>query len=309
MLTCDSYVMPQSLSEALQAYADAPAGSRYVAGATDTLPWAREGRAGDVHVPALIDVTRVAELNGYSIADRRVRLGANTVIQRFLTEPELKRALPCMPYCAVWFADDQIREQATLAGNLVNASPAADTTPPMLVMNAEVEVARLSDGAVAKRTVALGDLVIGPGQTSLKPGEIVTTVTCDDMTGYGGAFEKVGQRRSLVLSTVCTACLAKVSEDKKTFADVRLAMAGIGPVPLRLTEVEELLRKEPISRATIAEAARRSAVPIASRTRQDYRREVVRGFIGRAIEDALSDLGIELAPNDAPNAPREKTRV
>jgi carbon-monoxide dehydrogenase medium subunit/xanthine dehydrogenase FAD-binding subunit len=305
MLTCDSYAMPQSLAEALRAYAEAPEGSRYVAGATDTLPWAREGRAGDVHLPTLIDLTKVAELNGYTVGDGRVRLGANTVIQRFLTDPELRRTLPCMPYCAVWFADDQIREQATLAGNLVNASPAADATPPMLAMNAEVEVAGLGDGAVTKRTVALGDLVTGPGRTSLKPGEIVTAVTCDDMTGYGGAFEKVGPRRSLVLSTVCAACLVKVSEDAGTFADVRLAMAGIGPVPVRLSDVENSLRGKPVGARSIAEASRRSTVPIASRTRRQYRREVVIGFIARAIENALSDGGIELAPE----TPREKTRV
>lgn len=305
MLTCDSYVMPESLADALKAHAEAPEASRFVAGATDFLPWAREGRGGDVHVPRLIDLTGIEELSGYAVADGRVRLGANTVIQSFLTDPQLKRVLPCMPYCAVWFADDQIRQQATLAGNLINASPAADTTPPMLAMKAEVEVACLDDGAVTKRTLALADLVLGPGKTALKPGEIVTTVTCDDMTGYGGAFEKVGQRRSLVLSTVCTACLVKASEDGKTFQDVRLAMAGIGPVPVRLTDVENSLRGKPISARTIAETARRSAVPIASRTRRDYRREVVMGFIARALEDALSDCGIEIAPT----ASKETSRV
>src|SRR5262245_43817465 len=120
MLTCDIYLSPKSLAAAFDAIAAYP-GHRLIAGATDTYPWAREGRAGDVHVPALIDVSSIAELRERTFTDKRVRLGAATPIQRFLDDPELARALPCMPRCAVWFADDQIRAQATIGGNIVNA--------------------------------------------------------------------------------------------------------------------------------------------------------------------------------------------
>src|SRR5690606_40303130 len=71
---------------------------------------------------------------------------------QFLTDEVLREHLPCMPYCAVWFADDQIREQATLAGNVVNASPAADGTPPLLAMDGEIEIARLAQGRDRKST-------------------------------------------------------------------------------------------------------------------------------------------------------------
>jgi xanthine dehydrogenase iron-sulfur cluster and FAD-binding subunit A len=98
----------------LELWSKAPEGSRLVSGATDILPWAREGRAGDVHIPSFVDVTRVAEFEGHSVAHGRIRLGANVVYQDFLTDGVLKRLLPCMPYCAIWFADDQIREQAHL---------------------------------------------------------------------------------------------------------------------------------------------------------------------------------------------------
>src|SRR5690606_41721516 len=71
---------------------------------------------------------------------------------QFLTDEVLREHLPCMPYCAVWFADDQIREQATLAGNVVNASPAADGTPPLLAMDGEIEIARLAQGSIERRS-------------------------------------------------------------------------------------------------------------------------------------------------------------
>ena len=142
MLICDEYLTPGSLDEAFAAMEQNRGRYRIVAGATDTLPWAREGRAGDVEIPVLIDVSQIPELRELRVDDRRVRLGAATPIQRFLDDPALARALPCMPRCAVWFADDQIRAQATIGGNIVNASPAADATPCLIAHEAEVELAK-----------------------------------------------------------------------------------------------------------------------------------------------------------------------
>lgn len=294
MLTCGHYHMPTSLEEALSLLASAPEGTRLVAGATDILPWAREGRAGDVHLPAMIDLSRVAELSGYKIEHGMVRLGANVVYQQFLEDEVLRRHLPCMPYCAIWFADDQIREQATLAGNIVNASPAADGTPPMLAANADVEIARLNAGRIETRRMALAEFVQGPGRTALGPYEIVTAIICQSMEGYGGAFEKVGQRRSLVISTVCAAALVKPDAGGTRFEDVRLALGGIAPVPMRLHDVEEMLKGQPISHAIVQRAAALPAERVASRTRREYRQAVVQGFVEAAIEDALKDCGIAL---------------
>ena len=298
MLTCDQYLMPETLGEALAQWVGAPPGSRLVAGATDTLPWARQGRAGDVHVPHLIDVSKIAELQGYEISGGRVRLGANLVFQRFLTDEALKAHLPCMPYCAVWFADDQIREQATIIGNIVNASPAADGTPPVLAMNGTIELARLKDGKVTRRTLPVTEFVTGPGTTMLGDDEIVTAVECDSMAGYGGAFEKVGQRRSLVISTVCTAGLVKPSADKQSFQDVRLAIGGVGPVPLRLNHIEDFLKNRSVTRDNLRQASQMTDGLINSRTRRAYRGDVLSGFIERALEDALTDCGVHI-PSDS----------
>lgn len=301
MLTCDTYLMPNSLQEALQLWADASSrGGRLVAGATDTLPWARQGRAGDiagdVHVPIIVDISKVEELTGHEeLGGGRFRLGANVVFQAFLENETLRRLLPCMPYCAIWFADDQIRQQATLAGNIVNASPAADGTPPLLTLNASVEMARLDPGGIERRTASLQSFVVGPGKTSLGPGEIVTAVECDSLPGYGGAFEKVGQRRALVISTVCAACCVKVSDNKRRFEDVRLAMGGIGPVPVRLDDVESFLRGKSVSFDVISAAADEAGDRVQSRSRQEYRKIVVRGFIERALIDALRDAGVTLS--------------
>jgi len=291
MLLCDEYLTVTTLGDALAELQAHRGRCRIVAGATDILPWAREGRAGDVHVPVLIDISRIPELSGYQVSNGRVRLGANVVFQQFLTDEVLREHLPCMPYCAVWFADDQIREQATLAGNVVNASPAADGTPPLLAMDGEIEIARLAQGSIERRSLPVSEFVFGPGKTALEPDEIVTAITCTSMAGYGGSFQKVGRRRSLVISTVCAAALAKTDASGEVIEDVRVAVGGIGPVPMRLNDVEDKLKGERISQDLIARVSAMAADRVASRTRREYRRSVVCGFVQAAIEEALVACG------------------
>jgi carbon-monoxide dehydrogenase medium subunit/xanthine dehydrogenase FAD-binding subunit len=294
MLTCDEYISPASLAEAFAAMKANRGRYRIVAGATDTLPWAREGRAGDVHIPVLIDVARIPELCEISVCDKRARLGAATPIQRFLDDPALARALPAMPRCAVWFADDQIRAQATVGGNIVNASPAADATPCLIAHEAVVELASVR----GKRTMPLTDFVTGPNKTALADGELLTAIECDALPAHGGSFEKVGHRRSLVISLVCLAALIKLDRDGSKIEDVRLAIAGIGPKPLRLTEVENFL-PGPLSAERLDAAADMPVSLVASRTRQEYRRDVVRGFMLRGLINAARRAGADpgaLAP-------------
>jgi xanthine dehydrogenase FAD-binding subunit len=293
MLTCDDYLTPGSLDEAFGMMAVNRGRYRIVAGATDTLPWAREGRAGDVHIPALIDVAKIPELREISVGDRRVRLGAATPVQRFLDNSDLANALPAMPRCAVWFADDQIRAQATIGGNIVNASPAADVTPCLIAHEAEVELARTSRGKVVRRRMRLEEFVTGPNRTALADGELLVAIECDALPGYGASFEKVGHRRSLVISLVCLATLLKLDDQGRKIEDLRLAIAGIGPKPVRLEDVETFLRARQLSADRFVEAADIPVSLIASRTRQEYRREVVRGFMLRGLINAARRAGAD----------------
>lgn len=291
MLICDQYLTPASLDEAFAAMAEHRGRHRIVAGATDTLPWAREGRAGDVEIPVLIDVSKIPELNERRADGKRVRLGAATPIQRFLDDATLARALPSMPRCAVWFADDQIRESATIGGNIVNASPAGDAIPPLVAHDAIVELASRRDGRMVQRTMPLVQFITGPGKTELQPDELLVAIECDALDGYGGSFEKVGHRRSLVISLVCLAAVVKLDSTGRAFEDIRLAIGGIGPVPRRLTEVEAFLRGGRVSAERLEQAADMPVELVASRTRQEYRRDVVRGFMLRGLIEAVRAAG------------------
>jgi carbon-monoxide dehydrogenase medium subunit/xanthine dehydrogenase FAD-binding subunit len=291
MLICDDYLTPASLDEAFAAMAQHRGRHRVVAGCTDTFPWAREGRAGDVDIPVIIDVSKIPDLSDRRVDEKRVRLGAATPIQRFLDDASLVRALPCMPRCAVWFADDQIRAQATIGGNIINASPAADGTPCLIAHEAEVELAKDAGGRIARRRMTLEQFVTGPNRTALEEGELLVAIACDALPGYGGSFEKVGHRRSLVISLVCLAALVKLDRTGRRIDDVRLAIAGIAPRPIRLTEVEHFLRGHPLGMDRLERAAAMPVDLVASRTRQDYRRDVVRGFMLRGLINASRRAG------------------
>jgi xanthine dehydrogenase FAD-binding subunit len=306
VLSYDHYVTPTSLAQAFDALEGLP-GARIVAGATDLLPWAREGRAGDVHLGALVDVSRLPELLGVSLAAQapgRLRMGAATVIAAFEQNRLLRQQAPVLAHCAAWFADDQIREQATVGGNLINASPAGDTQPALLAMNTHVTLARREEGRILERTLPLSEFIVGPGRTLCHPHEILTRLEFDALPTHGAAFEKVGHRRSLVISTVCLAALVRLDAVRQTVADVRVAIGAVGPVPERLDDVEDFLTGRPVSGQRLREAARMAVERVRSRSRQTYRREVLVNFVERALASALAQAGlaIERLPKEADHA-------
>jgi xanthine dehydrogenase FAD-binding subunit len=301
VLTFDQYLTPVTLEAAFDALERIP-GARIVAGATDLLPWAREGRAGDVHLPALVDVTRIPQVQGITQQGGRIRIGAATPIAAFQHDELLLKQAPVLGCCAVWFADDQIREQATVGGNLVNASPAGDSQPALLAMNAAVTLARRAGGRVAERSMPLAEFIVGPSKTALLPGELLTAIEVDAVPGHGAAFEKVGHRRSLVISTVCLAALVKLDWAKRRIEDCRIAIGAVGPVPLRLPDVEKLLNGQAPASELVRQAATLVADRVQSRTRQDYRREVLVNFVERALVSALGHAGVQVArlPKEEP---------
>ena len=305
MFYCDQYHVPQTLEEAFDLIQTNKGSYKVLAGATDLLPWAREGRGGDVNFESVIDISKITDMSEWQLQGDRISLGANVTIQQLLEDPFLRKHIPVMAKSAVWFADDQIREQATLGGNLVNASPAADATPPMLAMNAELTLQRKHNGKIKHRKLSLDEFVTGPGKTRLEDGELVTRVECDSMSGYGSAFEKVGHRRSLVISTVCLAALVSLSDNGRKFEDVRLALGGVGPVPVRLHESESCLISKPVETELINKSADLAVKNVQSRTRQEYRREVVFNFVKRGIIEAMKDIETNYAEVDKNIKPRK----
>ena len=281
------YHEPESLRDAIALAARFGTEASFLAGGTDLIVQLERGRIAPRHV---IGLRRVPGLTGIEV-NGRVTLGARVTPRAIERAPELAGAFRCLIEGAEVIGGHQVRNVATVGGNLVNASPAADGTPPLLAHDAEVLLAARRNGTIHHRKLALSKFVEGPGRTALGEDEILLEVQCAALPKHGAAFEKVGQRRSLVISTVCVAALVELDDTNRKLADVRLAVAGIGPVPRRMDKIEAALKGQMPSARLLEDAAAIAGDLVASRTRQEYRREVVRGFVLRALVNAARRAG------------------
>jgi xanthine dehydrogenase FAD-binding subunit len=288
MLRYDNYFIPKNLAEYFDLLLEVK-NYRIVAGCTDILPWAREGRAGDVHIENIIDITNIKELDFFVVKKEKITISATTTFQKLFTDPQIRKDIKILPQVAVWFADDQIREQATIGGNLVNASPAGDGAPAFLTLNASVIINGRKDKQIYERKVTLDKFILGRNKVNLQGNEILTAIEMDNTSGYGASFEKVGHRRSLVISTVCVSCVAKTDASGKIFEDIRIAVAGVREVPCRLSKTELFLKGKNINEDNILAASMLELDVINSRSRKEYRKEVLQNFIIRAIIKSVSE--------------------
>jgi carbon-monoxide dehydrogenase medium subunit len=238
-------------------------------------------RKGTQRAPALISLRGVGELCGIEPGET-TRIGATTLIADVVAHPGLRERFAVLCDAAGRLGSEQIRNAATIGGNLCNASPCADTAPALLVLDAAVRL--WGPGGV--RELPLVDFFGGPGQTRLARGEMLHSVLLrDPPKGARATFLKKG-RVSMDLATASVAALLHM--DGKRCVKARLAAGSVAPVPLRLQKVEALLEGKELTAAVIAEArvlAEQSVAPITDvRSTAEYRRHIVGVYTQRAIE-------------------------
>jgi xanthine dehydrogenase small subunit len=197
---------------------------------------------------------REPELTGISVADGVLSIGAATTVAELTGSPELAARFPTLRGALALFASPLIRNRATVAGNLVNASPIGDLSIALLALGAKVVIQ--NDEEI--RTIELENLYLGYKQLALREGEIVARVEVPlPAAGARFRFEKVSRRRTLDIASV-NAALAVVEKDGE-IAAARLSAGGVAPVPLLLRETSGALVGRPVSETTVREAAARAA--------------------------------------------------
>lgn len=235
-ITKDRYLRPTTLDAALGALGQAA--HTVVAGGSDFYP-ARVGRHID---ESILDITAVAELQGVTDANDHIRIGALTSWSDII-EADLPTYFRGLQSAARDVGGRQVQNAATVCGNICNASSAADGVPPLLTLDAEVEIA----SAAGERRISLDRFIIGNRQTALELGELVTGLHIPKMSRPARAtFFKLGIRRYLVISIVMVAVIIETS-DEGTVAAARIAVGACSEVALRLTRLERDLIGQPIS--------------------------------------------------------------
>ena len=284
------YLAPTRLAQALAALAQ-PGGATVLAGGTDLMPQTHAGRVRPA--PLLLNIRRVPGLAGVTRDGDMLVIGALTTIEDLRADDDVQRAAPLLAQACERFASEQIRNAATLGGNLCNASPAGDTLTPLLALDAEVELASLADaGEVRTRRVPIADFFAGPGRTQRSHDELLTAVRVPAAPpGQVARFEKAGTRIGLDISTISVALAARRDADGRLHG-VRIALGAVGPVPLRARAAEALLEGRRVDEAlatAAAQAAADAATPIDDvRASAWYRRELVRNLTRRTIADVAA---------------------
>ena len=285
-----AYIRPAALDEALRALAGgAPGGARWVvlAGATDHYP-ARVGRVPDENV---IDVTAIAGLRGVEAVDGGWRIGALTTWTD-LVETSLPPLFDGLKAAALAIGGLQIQARATLAGNVCNASPAADGVPSLLAMDAAMELA----SSRGTRRVPIGEFVVGNRRTLRAADELVTGIVVPAPladASVRAVFEKLGSRAYLVISIAMVAAIAEITTDGR-IARARVAVGACSEVAQRLPTLEaELARRSATEvAATITDVVRLEHLADLSpiddvRGTAAYRREAALELVRRALAGVL----------------------
>jgi carbon-monoxide dehydrogenase medium subunit len=277
------YVRPATVEGALATLQEAGARATLLAGGTDVLVRLRSGR---IRPAVVVDLKRIDGLEtGIRRLDATLRVGARCTMAALIADERVRQEFPALVEAARVVGSVQIRNRATLAGNICNASPAADTAPPLLAYGAIVN----TRGIAGERRVPLQQFFTGPGKTLCGRDEIVTSIDLPLPAGpVGAAFLRLTRRRGVDLATLTVCCAISSS------GDVRVALGAVAPTPL-LIEGErahdgDLLRAPEHLERLVARIAAHASPISDVRAGADYRSAMLPVFIRRAIELALKRL-------------------
>jgi CO/xanthine dehydrogenase FAD-binding subunit len=281
-LAISRLLRPASLAEALR-WLTADPGARPIAGGTDLMVQLRSGRR---RIGTLVDLGGLA-LAGVRERDGGVEIGAGTTMDTIAGDARVRAVCPALAEAAQLVGAWPIQCRATLGGNLANASPAADTAPPLLVADARVVL----DSSRGSRELPLADLFVGPGTTCMAADELIVSVFVPAWKRPSGRsvdrFVKVGPRREQIISVVSLAVRIAVADG--AVAEARLALGSVAPCPVRARATERLLTGREISaelRRQAAEKLQDDIAPIDDvRAPATYRRLAAAVLLDRALAE------------------------
>ena len=232
-------IAPANLKAVLSMMAEEPGAWLPIAGGTDVMV---QYAAGTLRARKLVSIWNLPELRGIEVFADEIRIGAGCTYTALREHDVVGREFPLLARAAQWTGGNANQNRGTIGGNIVNASPAADSLPALLVYEAELILVSVR----GERRVPYATFHTGYRRTQLAADELVQAVCLARRFGeYFGQARKVGARNAQAIAKVCMAALGKLGEG--VIEDIRIAMGSVAPVPLRLTETESSLKGKPIN--------------------------------------------------------------
>jgi xanthine dehydrogenase FAD-binding subunit len=291
MNSIERYLAPTGLIQALAVLAG-PGGTTVLAGGTDLMPQSNAGRLRPA--ATLLNIRRIEALDLIVVDGGTLVIGSLVTIARLQKDALVREHAPVLAQVAEQFASQQIRNSATLGGNICNASPAGDMLPALLALDAELELASLAkDGTVSTRRVPIDGFFTGPGRTKREAHELLTAVRVPQpAAGQLAKFYNAGTRPALDISTIAIAFAARRDSEGRLHG-VRLALGAVAPIPMRARRAEALLEGKLLD-AALADAAAKAAAGEAQpiddvRASAWYRKELLHNMTRRMLSDAVKN--------------------
>lgn len=276
---------PASLQEASRLLKDNGPGGCFLAGGTDLVIAMKEKGFLPKYI---VDLKHIAGLNGIrENRDGSISIGALTTMREIEISLLIKNKYPFLAQSAAEVGSIQIRNRATIGGNIANATPSADTAPALIALGASAKLTN----ANADRTVPLDEYFTGPGQTVMGADEILTEVTIPKTAAnLVGDYIKFSPREMMDLAYVGVAVSYQLAANDKKLTDVRIVLGAVAPIPLRARRAEAALEGQNLSEALAEKAgdlAAEEAKPISDvRSTAEYRRAMVGTMTKRALLNA-----------------------
>jgi CO/xanthine dehydrogenase FAD-binding subunit len=287
----NNYLMPRTLDEALDFLEKYEGKAQVVAGGTDVISKLRHR---DLEVDALVDITRIPDMDAIGQDGDMITLGAGVTHAQTASSSLIREKAAVLAKGAGSMGSPQIRNIATVAGNLVSGHPAADTSIPLLALNASVLIASKE----GQRAVPLSEFFFDKERTAIDcRKEILVQIRFPAMqSNQGGCHLRLSKRQSLTIAILTLAAVVKVDSQKKIIQEAAIAMGPVAPTPFRVVETEALLADAPVSKDTIERASKSAFAevkPIDSAVwgSAEYKAEMVKVFVKRGLENALKEAG------------------
>jgi CO/xanthine dehydrogenase FAD-binding subunit len=275
---------PMSLREASRLLKDKGAGGRFLAGGTDLVIAIKEKGLIPKYI---VDLKKIPDLAGIrEDPDGSITIGALTTMRDIEIDLLLNKKYPFLCQSAAEVGSIQIRNRATVGGNMANATPSADVAPSLIALNATAKI--VGDGG--ERMVALEEFFRGPGQTIMSPDEILTEIIIPKTSPQlVGEYIKFSPRDMMDLAYVGVAVAYVIAADKRC-SGVRIVLGAVAPTPIRARNAEALLEGQPLAEelaAKVATVAAQESKPISDvRSSAEYRRAMVEAMTKRALLNA-----------------------
>lgn len=286
-----NYHLAQSVDDALQTLVSAPGEALFIGGGTDLLLDLQQGRHQPVHT--LVDVTEIPELTALEIREGELFVGAGVPHRKILESPLIQTHAQALAEACGLIGGPQVRNTATLGGNVAHALPAADGTIALMTLNAQAEIA----GVSGRRRVPLSELFISPGRNSLNDELLVGFYLSQRRVGEASAFKRVMRPQGVAIAILNLGVW--LQREGETVSDIRIAVGPSGPTPRRMTRAEDVLRGNSPSQEKIA-AAFEAILEQASfrtsrhRSTSEYRQHVVGILLNETLKVAFERASREI---------------